>query len=171
MAPEAGYTPQQIEAMKAEAQLLEALYHDPRTRGPLLQMIKHKSPGTPIPELDAPAQIHAALAPKLKEIDELKTELRKDKAQKEFEQERSRAREIVGEEALPAVEKLMQDKMIGDWETAARHYRMTQETASPGRRGPTPVTRPAYEGLLKDRRNWARQEAYKAVEEIERQRR
>ena len=74
---------------------------------------------------------------------------------------------------VAAVEKLMTDRLIGDVATAAKVYKIeaaeTAEAAAPPRMGPAPIEWPQnrFKGLTENPNQWARTEAYAALQDIQ----
>ena len=77
------------------------------------------------------------------------------------------------DEGIAAVEKLMTDRLIGDVATAAKVYKIeaaeTAEAAAPPRMGPAPIEWPQnrFKGLTENPNQWARTEAYAALQDIQ----
>src|SRR6266446_5182743 len=64
-----------------KSKLLDDLYANPKTKGPLLQILKEQRPDLSIPEIDAPKAVKEAIAPELDEVRKTNQELKGNPAQ------------------------------------------------------------------------------------------
>src|SRR5258708_28896257 len=64
-----------VQALK-KSKLLDDLYANPKTKGPLLQILKEQRPDLSIPEIDAPKAVKEAIAPELDEVRKTNQELK-----------------------------------------------------------------------------------------------
>jgi hypothetical protein len=157
-----------VEHVDPRVLLLEEMWGDEEQRPQLQAWIKKHHPKARIPELDARAAVKA-------EIDEWRKEREEDRKAREKERDAAslaKARASIVEEGLieesdiPEVEKLMRDHLIGDHQTAARFFQMTQRTAAPRS---TPVQMPVgeeFKGVYKDWQAWRKKRAYDVFNEI-----
>lgn len=154
-----------------KAGLMDELYKNPATKRQLLELVKTHKPDLPIPEIDQPKAFETeTVQPLLKKMDDFRADLEKQRAEQAREREQTRAlRAGLTEADLPEVDKLMTEKKIADWDTAVEHLRMSQRLAVP-RSMPSPLTLPSMEGLMANPQKWARDEAYKVVNELRSQR-
>lgn len=150
-----------------KSRLADALYNDPKTRGEFLKLVKKHKPDLRIPEVDVETELEARLQPLQQKI--LDFEGKQLEREAQINQRAARRRVLnegfVTEDELPEVEKLMNERNIGDLEAAAELYHHRKQVAAP-RLGPTPLRLPNYKGLFADRRNWGRAEAYKVINEL-----
>jgi hypothetical protein len=174
---------------------LKQIVDDPETRAPFFRLIKKKFPKANIPEIDAADALRHAidseLATSKKELEELKDELRTERATRIIQQEREKWRGApwyFSEEDMKAVEDIMVAKQIGTFKTAAEYYRDRVEPLKPNGYGISSRTRAPkgkhYREMLRDpnselmkaainggrsnrkAREWANREAAEAFEEI-----
>lgn len=154
------------------AALFKSLANDPATRPHVLRLVKHKNPNTPIPEIDMENRLHAVTKPLNDKIDAQAQELLKRDAKSNIDAHRSRLKEAgYGKDDIAAIEKLMVEKHIPSYDTAADHFRMSRELATPT---PTTLNTGTYEmpvdrKLVKEAggiKKWARQEAFAAAADI-----
>jgi len=161
------------------ALLAEALWNDPETRPDLEKIIKKKFPHAPIPTFEARQEGERVLGEVHKE---------RDAFRKEMETERQRTglatarREIMDDpdlqirpDEIQAVEKLMQDEVIGTHKAAARLYRAQQQVGAPRVEPGGPLEVPGlggaggdeYKGILTDPL-WGRKKAHQVLNEFRR---
>ena len=152
----------------AKGKLLDALHDDPQYRGQLLGLVKQKFPQARIPEIDTPLTIEKEIAaPIRKDVEEIKAQLTQDRLERQADAERRAmvGRGVIEEADIPEVEKLMADKGIGKFETAAEHFAMGKKIQPP-RPTPTPFQTPNFKEFFKDPVGTARKEAYKVISEL-----
>lgn len=119
----------------ARTRLVESLWNDDEARGELAALIEKHAPGT---------HQRAAIRQTLTGVEKAKADLEAERAaiRKEREEERQRttvdgARRsliqsgLASEAEIPEIEKLMREKYIGDYPSAAQLYRHSQQTAAP----------------------------------------
>ena len=116
------------------------------------------------------------------QVDELRqqiTSMEAKQAEKEIrqridsEKSQAQARYKLSDEEMKDVSKLMLESGIGNYDKAADYYRLSKQAAVPTSdkaREHSALTLPGDIELFKDRVGWARKEAYKAINEIERNR-
>lgn len=156
-----------LEALE-KAKILDELHDNEQTRPLLFQGIKTIRPQARIPEIEASKAVLAAIEPHVKKIGETQAALDKERAEFRTERTREKAQRDLNlsDEDFGAVVKLAEDKKIGDLETAAEHWRMTQQVAEP-RSGPeTTFHAPNMKGLWENPIQWSRDEARKAFHEL-----
>lgn len=128
--PEIGY----------KAQLMEALYNDPKTRPEFLKLVKQYAPNVRIPEIDTAASVVDAVKPHMAEVGKLRDELRAEKADRDRERETHRVlgRQDLGltGDDLTEIDKVMKDRGIQNFETAAEFHALSKRAAAP-RSAPT----------------------------------
>lgn len=149
------------------------LANDPATRANYLRLVKHKYPNQPIPELDVEARMEKFAEAPLKELAELKKSLIERDVREKIESERRTLRDAgYSTEDVTAIEKLMTEKAIPSHATAAEHFRMTRQLATPT---PSTLERTGTNTLPIDReavkkaggiRKWGREEAYRAADDL-----
>lgn len=158
------------------ARLQEKLASNPETRADYMRLVKKTNPSLAIPEIDMADKMEQRLAKE----SEARQNLEQKLAQKEAEERVARKRDKVktdfklSDDQLTQVEKLMTDKRIPDYETAAEFFQMSQRAAPPT---PSTFMRPNVD--MPDSAVWgrglnnkaaldkiARDEAYKAWGEL-----
>jgi len=153
---------------------LEGLYNDPEI-GPTVQEAVEKKFGITDPGL-------AASRRHRKETDELRTQIHTLEAKQMEKEIRSRidgekaqaqAKYKLSEEDMKEVSKTMTENGIGSYDIAADYFTKSRQLAKPTTdhyQEHSSLTLPNEPELFKDRIGWARKEAYKAINEIERNR-
>ena len=164
----------------ARALLAEALWSDPETRPELEKIIKKKFPHAPIPTFEARQEGERVMTEVRKEREEWRKETAAERARGELVTAR---REIMEDPDLhiqagevAAVEKLMQDELIGTHKAAARLYRAQQQIAAPrpepGGSLQVPGVRGAggneFKGIVENPDQWARDKAHEVLAEFRR---
>ncbi len=128
-----GLAPEQIEEL---ADTLTKLYNNPETRGVVLRATKKVTPGLVVPELELEERANAAFKQRDDKIESLEHEIRKRDAENRIDRERQGLREAGhSKEDIAAIEKLMMDKRIPDYGTAAQFFSQERKLAEP-----TPAT-------------------------------
>ena len=126
--------------LQYKAQLMEALYNDPKTRPQFLQLVKQYAPNVRIPEIDTATQVVEAVKPYTQEIGKMREELRQERADREAERERHRVlgRQDLGltSEDVAEIDKTMKERGIANFETAAEFHALSKRAAQP-RSAPT----------------------------------
>jgi hypothetical protein len=157
-----------LEALE-KAKILDELHDNAETRPLLFQGIKTIRPQARIPEVESAKAVLQAIEPHMKTLGETKAALDQERAEAAAERARDKAQKTLGldDETFAAVTKLAEEKRIGDLETAAEHYRMTQQVAEP-RTGPdTTFHAPNMKGLWENPIQWSRDEARRALHELD----
>lgn len=157
------------------AALAKSLANDPATRTAFLRLVKHKNPGTPIPELDMEAKMQAFAKPHVDKVAALEKKMIEDTARANIANHRATLKEKgFGADDIAAIEKLMVEKQIPSHETAAEHFRMSKELATPTPASMTSTgsyEMPVDRKVVKDAggiKKWARTEAFAAADAIKR---
>lgn len=124
-----GLTPEQIEEM---ASLYHGLVTNPETREPTLRSTKKLNPRMSIPELDVRTSVEAAL----KSRDEKIAEMEARELVREVEGRATRNRQSLRDkgystEDVAAIEKLMVDRQIPSYDTAAEFFAQQRQLAEP----------------------------------------
>lgn len=155
------------------AALAKSLAEDPKTRKDFLRLLKKKNPNQPIPELDTEDAMRQFADPYIKELDKLKNERAQEKLQGRIHENRRKLKENgYTDDDVTAIEKLMMEKSIPSHDTAAEHFRMSRQLATPT---PSTLTNNGVNSLPVDKKqlkeagglkNWARSEAHKAVDDV-----
>lgn len=165
---------QPAQQIDPRAALIESLHNHADTRGPLLELIKRAHPQAPIPEIDAREALRKETAPLLKEINDARAALKKEQDAAWLAEQRKRVAARVGEENIPAVEKLMQESAVGTYEAGMELYEARQRTAAPSATMfASPLSVPGlhgaggdeYKGILTDPQ-WATKKAYETLNDI-----
>ena len=161
------------------ALLAEALWNDPETRPDLEKIIKKKFPNAPIPSYEVRQEGEKTLAEMRKERAEF---VKLAEAQQQANAVATWRREImddpdlqIRQDEISAVEKLMQDELIGTHKAAARLYRAQQQVGAPRVEPGAPMEVPGlggaggdeYKGILTDPL-WGRKKAHQVLNEFRR---
>jgi len=121
-----------VEEIQALAELASGLASNPKTRMGFLQLTKAANPDTAIPEIDIPANLRAAMAEPLKQLDALTKAHEERHMRDRIEASR---RDIIAKGVsasdVPAIEKMMVEKGIANHDTAVEHFKMQQRAAEP----------------------------------------
>ena len=139
----------------------DKLANDPEFREPFLRLVKKKYPKSSIPEIDAKdaieTKIDAGLKAKQEELDKLKDQLLTAQAQNLRDSKMSKFKGApywLRDEEIEAVEKLMVDEQIPNFDTAVRYYRGVIEPLTPSgygiAGGPRAPKGRDYKSLIKD---------------------
>lgn len=152
--------------------VMNALDSDPETRVEFRKLFKKKFPKVSVPEVDVMETAERTIiSPLRKEVSEVRAMLETDKAERRVDREWDK---VVGSKITPEeraeVEKLMQERLIGDVESATQFYldRKREQVAATPRMGPTPPMLPQahFKGLGENPTQWARTEAYAALDDM-----
>lgn len=160
--------------LQYKAQLIDALYQDPKMRPKLLGLVKEYAPTVRIPEIDTTKEVLDALKPHLEELGKAKTEMATERAAMKAEREREKlvAKLGLSEEDLPAIDKLMKEGGVQHFDTAAELHQHRQKAAAPRGVMPTPFTigsdAATTKDYLRDPVGTARKRAYEALAELRR---
>ena len=126
--------------LQYKAQLMEALYNDPKTRPQFLQLVKQYAPNVRIPEIDTAGAVVEAVKPYTQEIGKMREEMRQERADREAERERHRVlgRQDLGlsSDDVTEIDKVMKERGISNFETAAEFHALGKRAAAP-RSAPT----------------------------------
>ena len=160
-----------LEEMESLATLSKTLADNPATRRQFLSMVKQASPDTPIPEIDMENRIYQNVKPFVDKITILESQL----ADRDFKETVKVNREKLNAHGLgdkvSEIEKMMVDNKIGDYDTAAKFYKSTQEASTPTPASfSSPMSMPNMKEMGGDINAWARQAAHEAVNDIVRSR-
>lgn len=154
-----------------KSKLLDELYQDPKTRDATLRLIKDKYPDVRIPEIE--------VADRVSKIED-KWEKRYEEREKVWQDREAKATRAEAVEAMRAqgvspaevaeVEKLMAEGKIGDPSIAAEVF-VTRRAAAAPRGAPQSFTfdmpnQKELFGTPSQRKNWARREAAKVLDEV-----
>lgn len=155
------------------AALSKRLATNPKTRTEYLRLLKKENPDQVIPELEVEDRIAAFAKPHIERVEKMSLELLKRDTQDKIEAKRRKLRdEGYTQQDIDAIEKLMVEKQIPAHDTAAEHFKMSKQLATPT---PSALSRtgvntlPIDKKLVKEAggiRNWSRIEAHKAVDDI-----
>lgn len=159
------------------ASLSSQLANDPETRTEFLRLLKKKNPGYAIPEIDAVDSVNAGMKKLQDENNDLRSKFDESELRRSIEAKRGNAMKRNGltEDQMTEVEKLMLEKHLPDYDTAAEFFSMSQRVASPT--GVDSIANPDF--TMPALETWkagignktqldkiARSEAYKAWNEI-----
>ena len=147
-----------------------AAIHQKLLNGPgrkaYLKMVAEADPAIAIPEVEMDKELQAVTKPLHDKIAELEKANTQNAAMLNMEKRRAPLKaKGLNDEEIGKVEKFMTEKQIFNHEIAYDVYQRNSKIAEPTTSF-TAVEMPKTEGLLKDPINWARQEAFKAVNEI-----
>lgn len=157
---------------KELAELMRGMLKNPKTRRAALQTIKAHSPDTPIPELEVEQRVAAMAKPYIDKVAAMeKAQLENDVKGRIEKSRDSLVKQGYSDEDVAAIEKLMTEKQIPSHATAAEHYSMSKKLAQPAPASLRTMTNtlPIDRKLVKEAggiKNWARNEAMKAADDI-----
>lgn len=158
------------------ARLQDRLATNPETRADYMRLVKKTNPNLAIPEVDINDRVEARLAQEREERLKLEQRLMEKEAQERVARKRDevKSKHRLNDDQLTQVEKLMTDKRIPDYETAAEFFALSQKAAPPT---PSTFQRPSVD--MPSSATWgkglgnksaldkiARDEAYKAWGEL-----
>lgn len=156
------------------AQLAINLSSNPKTRKNFLGIVKEHAPNTPIPELDASAELNTALAERDKKIGELSDQLTHFKASQNLSALKNGVMEkhSLSASDVTKMEEMMQKKELpADYEFAARLYKQQIEPVGGSTysdRSYGPVGLPNDEGLMANEQNWSLTTAHQMIDDMRR---
>ena len=155
----------------ARTRLAETLWNDPETRPHMEAAMVRKfgdKAKAAIPYYQEREQLARDRYEMQQEREQVRAEREKERAEAELERERKKVLDDpelrIRRDELPAVEKLMQDQLIGTHAAAAKLYRAEQQVATP--RGFSFAAEipglggaggDEYKGLVENPEHWARQ--------------
>jgi len=153
---------------------LEGFYNDPEV-GPQVQELIEKKFNVTDPQLAASRRHRAEVEELRTQLQTLESKTQEKEIRNRIDSDKSRAQQQykLSDEEMQEVSKLMIESGIGSYEKAADYYRLSKQAAIPTSNKiaeHSSLTLPGDIELFKDRNAWARKEAYKAVNEIERNR-
>lgn len=157
------------EHIARQATVTRNLFNDPKTKLGLLKLMKEQNPNLVIDELEQVNRVHEAIAPALKRVEETENRLLKREAEIANRETRNELveRGIVSRDTFPEVEKFQAERGITHFKDAAELYAANQRAAPP-RMAPSPTfTAPGGKELLANHKVWARNEAYKVMNEFQ----
>lgn len=158
------------DSLELMASVYSRLVSNPETREQTLRLVKKANPNMMIPEIDAKDAVVSqvqALEAKLAKSEEDRAR-EKVLAGLEKQKEQLLARPGWKSEDIDACEKMMIEKGIANYATAADFYDMQRQAATPG---PTPESQSPYSlGItaedLKNPDAWSRKVAHEAINEL-----
>ncbi len=120
-----------LEQLNGIVSLTEELTKNPETREQFLRLTKKVIPGTPIPEIDAKDQIVKALNDEREARKKLEEKIQEREILDKIEKERSfiKNKYSLSDEDVSAVENLMVEKNIPNFQTGAEFFTMSRKTA------------------------------------------
>lgn len=131
-----GMTPEQIEAMAAT---YHGLLSNPETREMALRATKKVNPSLSVPEVELKDLAAREFKARDDKIDEQARKLIEMEARERVTNERAALRDQgFSKDEVAAIEKLMIEKQIPSWATAAEFYRGQQKMAEPAPHVPSP---------------------------------
>jgi hypothetical protein len=145
--------------------ILDELYSNPKTKAQFLGLLKETRPSLSIPEIDGPAAIQQHLQPQLEQIEKARQEVNAQAA-------RLNIREKYGmsDEEISEVAQTMQRDKVGSFDTAVELTKYRSVTPRNGQNS-GPVSLPDSKELFANPQQWARNEAHKVINELQRGRR
>ncbi len=155
---------------KELADLLVRLRKNPKTSGKVARLINEVDPSIKFPDLET-ADLRAEL---MGQIDELKNERERDAALRKIAAQRRRVAQSFGDDPeiqarhLAGVEKVIEQTGLVDYEQAAKIYAYDQPKPEPR---PEPFMgqqwqAPDIKGLFENPLAFGRNEAFRAIDEI-----
>jgi hypothetical protein len=163
------YSVDQIQELAA---LADSLAKNPKTRESFLRLTKTASPDTPIPEIDLKDQINSMAKPLVDKVSDLEKKLIEKQVQDNIYAKRNSLFEQgFKKDEVDSIEKLMVEKQIPSYETAADFFRLQKQSAPPTPASITPVSLPtgAMDGMKQGQsglNQWARGEAYNIINSL-----
>lgn len=154
-----------LEDQQALGQTMHRLLSNPELRKTTLGLLKQADPSVSLPEVELDQRFDAFAAAQQKRIDELEAQAQ----QRQLADARQKQLDALRAQGLdPAeVERVMVDKRIADYDTAATYLRMERQTAAPTPASITPIALPEdAKNIVKNPRAWANNEAHKALSEM-----
>lgn len=153
---------------------LEGFYNDAEV-GPQVQELIEKKFGVTDPAL-AQSRRHREEVNQLREqVQSLESKQQEKEIRARVDSDKNQARDKhkLSDDEMKEVSKLMIENGIGSYDVAANYYKLQKQAAKPTSDSiveHSAMMLPADVELFKDRNGWARREAYKAINEIERNR-
>jgi len=166
------YTPEAVTDM---AQVYHDLVNNPATRDLVLRATKKINPSLNVPELELKDQLNALAQQGGARIQGLENKLHEYEIKEKIAERRNELKKEFGlrNSDIDEIEKLMVDKGIPNHKSAAEFYKMQKESAKPTPSAVhTPVTLPQdslaamSKGGQSGLNQWARGEAYAALDDI-----
>src|SRR5262249_7065087 len=153
------------------AALFKELSEDPKTREPLLRLIKHKRPNESIPEIDTRDAMQKFAQPHIDKVAALEKKLLEKDVSEKIDSRRQGLRDQgFGADDVKAIEAMMVKEGIANHATAANYYRMQKQLAPATPSIPSMVNKLPVDGkALKaagGAKAWARNEAANAIADI-----
>lgn len=145
-----------------KSKLLDDLYANPKTKGQLLSILKEQRPDLSIPEIDGPKAMKDALAPEMVEIARTRDELRGEVARLNIMRKHN-----LSDDELVMLANDMKEKGITKIDTAIELRKLSAH-ATPRNSPSTPLQLPDAKELFSNPREWARNEAYKTINDLHR---
>ena len=170
-------SPDELKSLREARAFLDDINGDPEARSAMMKAFKKKHPNVTIPELDMVDRVKTVVESVVKPaVDSVKALQKRDD-----EQQASRfwgeVAAKVNAAGLPTgafadIQKLMTEQGISNPDIAIQYFKSTIETkpADYNWRGSLPDGKSDEEkGLLEDPRSWAKNQAHKAIDELNRQ--
>lgn len=163
------YTAQEIADLAA---LADQLASNPATRKEMLRLTKKISPNTPIPEIDFENQLSHYAQPFVEKINGLENQLSEMKLKEKISSKQAELKKKgYSDDEISEVQKLMIEKQIPSYETAAEYFKMQKQTATPTPSTMTPISLPqnamaAGRSGISGLKNWAQGEAFSAINDL-----
>ena len=154
-----------LEDQQALGQTMHRLLSNPDLRKTTLGLLKQADPSVSLPEVELDQRFDAFAAAQQKRIDELEAQAQ----QRQLADARQKQLDALRAQGLDPteVEKVMVDRRIADYDTAANYLRMERQTAAPTPASITPIALPEdAKAIVKNPRAWATNEAHKALNEL-----
>lgn len=154
-----------LEDQQALGQTMHRLLSNPDLRKSTLGLLKKADPSVSLPEVELDERFEALRNAQEEKISSLENQLK----QKDLAEQRNKQFAALRERGLDPteVEKVMIDKRIGDYDTAARFMQMERQTATPTPASITPISLPDdAKNIMRNPRQWATNEASKAISEL-----
>ena len=173
-----------LEGMSSEtiaelAGLANSLANNPKTRETFLRMTKVVAPNTPIPEVDLLDRAASRFKASDDKLAKLEQQLLERDLRDRIESNRRGLREKgFTTSDVNAIEKMMVEKSIPSYDSAAEFYRLQTKQAEPtpstfSTRTPNTLPVDGMKAIKQGQvglNNWARGEAFKAIDDFKKQR-
>src|SRR4029450_4347530 len=149
------YSEQDLITAINKSQILDQMYVNPKTKGPLLAALKEVRPDLSIPEIDTRNAVLPELEATRRELLEVKAERAADRIKNQYGMSDSEFVETIS---------VMKNEGIQNVDTAVELQR-PRAAASPRSSQASPIQLPNIKEIFNDTNNWARREALQTIED------
>jgi hypothetical protein len=151
------------------SEILKRLMNHPEVGREAKRLWKKVEPRANFPDLDLEDQVSAATKALNEKVEKLEQERIEDRVRANREANHKRVRDAGFE--VEQVEKVMTDEKIANYDTAIKYLQGQSALAPPTPEAVTPIRMPDnLKDIQKNPAQWARNEAFKAINELKAQR-